>query len=137
MATIEALAPSGAPFVDGADRDEYMGRPMLIHGVTHEPNARFGPRWVVEVALLDSGEAIALGLTSNPHRDRLMGTVRAALDEGTDIDPVILFRDEAHRGSWSFRSATYAEIEALGRLAAGEDDNAEEPATDAPKGKGK
>jgi len=134
MATIEALAPSGAPFVDGAERDDYMGRAMLIHGVTHEPNARFGPRWVVEVALLDSGEAIALGLTSNPHRDRLMGTVRAALDEGTDIDPVILFRDEAHRGSWSFRSATDAEIEAAGKVAAGED---EEPATEPEPAKGK
>ncbi len=128
MATIEGLAPSGAPFVDGPDREPYMNRAMLIHGVTHEPNARFGPRWVVEVALLDSGEAIALGLASNAFRDRLLGSVREAVSDGESIDPVILFRDEAHNGSWSFRSATDAEVEAAGQAAAGEPEPEPEPA---------
>ena len=114
---IESLAPSGAAFVDGSDRDPYIGRPCIIKGVQDDPKARYGPRWVVEVAMLDSGEVIALGLAKNAWRDRVMGGIAAALDDGEDIDPVVLFRDDAHPGKngqlpWSFRSATDAEIEA-------------------------
>ena len=133
MAKIESMAPSGAPYVDGDEREGYMGRAMLITHVTHEPNARFGPRWVVEVAMLDSGEAIALGLASNAYRDRQLGAVASLLADGGDVDPVVLYRDEAHNNSWAFRSAEDAEIEAAGKLA-GEDDAEPEPA---PTKKGK
>jgi hypothetical protein len=138
MARLEDMAPSGARYVDGDEREPYMGRAMIMHRVINEPNARYGPRWVVEAALLDSGEIIALGLAANPYRDAQLGAARAALIAGDEIDPVVLYRDTDHPGKngtlpWAFRSATDAEIEAAGVLAAGEDDNAPEPV----KGKGK
>lgn len=128
---VESYQPSGAPYVDGSDRDPYIGRPMVIQRVIDDPEARFGPRWVVEVALLDSGEIIALGLSKNPWRNRLMAALALAISDGEDIDPVVLFKDTEHMGAnkqapWSFRSATDDEIEAAGKLAADGDDNDED-----------
>ena len=129
---VESYQPTSAPYVDGPDREPYIGRPCIIKGVQDDPKARYGPRWVVEVAMLDSGEVIALGLAKNAWRDRVMGGIAAALDDGEDIDPVVLFRDADHPGKngqlpWSFRSATDAEIEAAGIDAAEGDDTAPEP----------
>lgn len=140
MARLEDMAPSGARYVDGDERDPYMGRAMVLHRVINEPNARYGPRWVCEAAMLDSGEIIALGLAANPYRDAQLGAARAALIAGDDIDPVVLYRDAAHPGKngtlpWAFRSATDAEIEAAGVLAAAEDDP--EPVQPTKAGKGK
>ena len=142
MGRIENYEPTSAPYVDGADREPYIGRACVIRGVQDDPKARYGPRWVVEVAMLDSGEAVAFGLAKNAWRDRVMGAIMSALDDGEDIDPVVLFRDSAHPGKngqmpWSFRSATDAEVEAAGVLAAGDDDNAPEPEPAPAKGRGR
>ena len=132
MAKLEDMAPSGARYVDGDEREPYMGRAMVIHRVISEPNARYGARWVVEAAMLDSGEIIALGLAANAYRDAQLGAARSAILAGEAIDPVILYRDADHPGKngtlpWAFRSAEDSEIEAAGLLAATDDDNAPEP----------
>jgi hypothetical protein len=130
MARIESYEPSGAPFIDGPDREPYIGRACVIQRVIDDPKARYGPRWVVEAAFLDSGEVVALGMGKNPWRDQVMGGLALVLSDGESIDPVVLFRDTDHMGAnkqapWSFRSATDAEIEAAGQLAAVEDDPTE------------
>ena len=117
MARIEDHAPSGGRYVDGEERHGYMGRAARITDVVHEPNARFGPRWVVTLAMLDDAEEIALGLADNGYRTRQLGGVMAGLHAGQDFDPVVLYIDEAIEGKpWAFRSATDEEIAAAAAI---------------------
>lgn len=113
MPRIEDHAPTGARYVDGEERHGYIDRPMRLVAVTHEPNAKFGPRWVVTAAMLDTGEEIAIGLAANGYRDRQLGGVQRVLQDGEGFDPVCLFIDPNVDGHpWAFRTAEADEIAA-------------------------
>lgn len=114
---IEAVKPvQGGNYIDGADRDGYVDRPMKIIGIQRQTQSKFGPRWVIEAAMLDSGEKVLIALAANATRDTMFGQVRDDLDaDGADAyEPVCLYRQARESGNpfWSLRTATDAELEA-------------------------
>lgn len=139
---IESTAPTGARYVDGAERGEYVGRAARIVAVHADPSHTFkgkaNPRWVIDLAMLDSGELIAIALGQNAYRDTMFRQVAEMIDGDPEaVDPVVLFKDESVETStgtppWAFRSATDEEI-------AGASDDVDEAPDDkpAPEGKGK
>lgn len=142
--TIEDALPTGGRYIDGDERAEYVDRPLKLLSVKHETKATFGPRFVIDAAVMDTGERVAIALAENPTRVTMFTEIGADLArEGADAyEPVCLYLAKGATASandyWTFRSATDDEIEAAtaaGALAA------ETPATDepetAPKGKGK
>lgn len=145
----EAVLPTGARYVDGDDRAELADRPLKLQRARFEPKARYGPRWVIEALLLDSGEIIALGFADNPTRQGMFGQVAADLDaDGADAyEPVVLYQSQTGQNPfWTFRSATDAEVAEAEAGQTGSDD--EIPAgppepldgeiePEPPKGKGK
>ena len=113
--SIESVKPvTEGTYIDGADREGYIDRPMKLIGVQHEKAARYGPRWVVNAAMLDSGEKVLIALAGNPTRDTMFAQVRDDLDaDGADAyDPVCLYRQDRPGGNpfWTLRSATDEEI---------------------------
>jgi hypothetical protein len=129
--SIESVKPvQGGTYIDGADREGYVDRPMRLLGVQHEAQARFGPRWVVEAAMLDSGEKVLIALAGNQTRDTMFGQVREALDaDGADaFEPMCLYLQDRPGGNafWSLRSATDDEVEAAA-LADLDGDEGDEP----------
>jgi hypothetical protein len=149
--SIESVKPvQGGTYIDGADREGYVDRPMKLIGVQRESAARFGPRWVIEAAMLDSGEKVLIALAANATRDTMFTQVRddLAADGADAYDPVCLYRQDREGGNafWTLRSATDDEIEAaaLSDLESPEDDEPtgsddpgenDEAATEAVKGK--
>ena len=125
MAKIEESAPSGARFLTASERHGYAGRPAIIQTVKFDPANKFGARWLIELTYLDSGEIVQTGMGDNPYRSRMFGNIAALIEQGTAIDPVVLFADESaaskgHSAPWAFRSATDDEIAAAGEAAAAE-----------------
>jgi hypothetical protein len=115
--TIESVKPvQGGTYIDGADREGYVDRPMKLIGVQREGAARYGPRWVIEAAMLDSGEKVLIALAANQTRDTMFGQVRddLAADGADAYEPVCLYRQSREGGNpfWTLRSATDEEIEA-------------------------
>lgn len=112
--SIDSVKPTGARFVDGDERLDLIDRPLRIVQVTHEPQARYGPRWVVTVAVLDTGEMVGIGLATNSTRDTFMAALREGLDaDGADAwAPVVLYKDTSRGRNpyWTFRTATAEEI---------------------------
>jgi len=115
--TIESVKPvQGGTYIDGPERDAYIDRPMKLIGVQHERQARFGPRWVLQAAMLDSGEKVLIALAGNATRDTMFGQVRDDLEaDGADAyEPVVLYRQAREGGNpfWTLRSASDDEIAA-------------------------
>lgn len=149
--SFEDLLPTGARYVDGDERKEYTDRPLKFTAVHHEPKAQFGPRWVTDCAMLDTGELIALSFAANATRDTMFSNLAAGLEaDGSDAwAPACLYMAERAGGHpfWTFRSATPEEIaQAAEELAARPDEDEGDGAGDgdakpepepAPKGKGK
>lgn len=147
---IESQRPDiSGRYIDGDERDAYVDRPMKLTGVNFEPRGKFGPRWIVGAAMLDSGELVAISLADNPTRQTWFSAVREDLqNDGADAyDPIVLFRQAPAGGGnsfWTFRTATTEEVETaeasevLGDDAGEGAPPAELPGeTIAPKGKGK
>jgi hypothetical protein len=120
MAKIESLTANPAAeagrFVDAAERDALAGRALRITGMTHDARNRFGPRWLVSVVDIATGEKLAVGLADNEARNAMYPDIAAVLDDDgpLGIEPVALYRQTPARGGnpfWTFRSATDAEIE--------------------------
>jgi hypothetical protein len=112
---IESVKPvTEGTYIDGADREAYIDRPMKLLGVQHEREARFGPRWVLQAAMLDSGEVVLIALAGNATRDVMFGQVRddLAADGADAYEPVCLYRQSREGGNafWTLRSATEAEL---------------------------
>ena len=112
--SIESAQPSlGSHFLDGDEREPYIDRPLRLVGVRHEPRARFGPRWVVDAVVLDTGELVSIALADNATRTTMFGTIRDDLSaDGADAyAPVVLYRASREGGNsfWTFRSATDAD----------------------------
>lgn len=143
--SIESVKPvQGGTYIDGADRDAYVDRPMKLIGVQHERAAKFGPRWVLEAAMLDSGEKVLISLASNVTRDTMFGQVRDDLEaDGADAyEPVCLYRQSREGGNpfWTLRSATADEIAAADEaepIGADEPIGSDEPSEPVKAGKGK
>jgi hypothetical protein len=123
MAKIEDIAPRRAGrWLDADDRALVIGCPMNITSIGEEKHAAFGPRWVVEGALLATGETVLIGLgamtkakdgteVDNAGRRHVLEAVAATLLAGDAVDPVVLFRDGSGPAApWVFRSATEDEI---------------------------
>lgn len=114
--SIESIQPTGARYVDGDERAEYVNRPLIIQAVHPEPKAKYGPRHVIDAAVIDTGEIIGLAFGDNPTRVTMWATLIEGLAaEGTDaFAPVCLYlSDPAAEGGnnfWAFRSATDEEI---------------------------
>ncbi len=129
--SIESVKPvQGGTYIDGPDRDAYVDRPMKLIGVQRQAQAKFGPRWLLEAAMLDSGEKVLISLSANATRDTMFAQVRDELDaDGADAyEPVCIYRQDRPGGNafWTLRSATADEIEAA--------ENAEPVTDDEPTG---
>jgi hypothetical protein len=120
-AKIESLTANPAAeagrFVDAAERDALAGRALRITGMIHDGRNRFGPRWLVSVVDLATGEKLAVGLADNDARNAMYPDIAATLDDDgpLGIEPVALYRQTPAKGGnpfWTFRSATDAEIAA-------------------------
>ena len=134
--TIESVKPvTEGTYIDGADREGYIDRPMKLLGVQHERQARYGPRWVINAAMIDSGEVVLIALADNPTRTAMFAQVRddIAADGADAYDPVCLIRQSREGGNafWTLRSATDEEIAQAeaGVLADDEDTEAEDDET--------
>ncbi len=115
--SIESVKPvQGGTYIDGPDRDAYVDRPMKLIGVQRQAQTKFGPRWVLEAVMLDSGERVLISLSANATRDTMFAQVRDDLDaDGADAyEPVCIYRQDRPGGNafWTLRSATADEIEA-------------------------
>jgi hypothetical protein len=126
MTKIEDIAPRrSGKYVDAEERALLIGCPLNLVAVDEEPNAQYGPRWLIEAAVVATGEIvlIPLGATTkaivdgksqevdNAGRRAVLSKVAAALAAGDGVDPVILFRDGTGPSApWVFRSATDDEI---------------------------
>lgn len=141
--SIESIQPTGARYVDGDERAEYVDRPLVILAVHPEAKAKFGPRHVIDAAVIDTGEIIGLAFTDNPTRVTMWTTLIEGLAaEGKDaFAPVCLYlSDPASEGGnkfWAFRSATEAEIAEAGEEAKASDDGAGDEPEPKPEAKGK
>jgi hypothetical protein len=112
---IESVRPDNSGrYIDGDERDGYADRAMKLLSVNHERQARYGPRWVVQAVMIDSGEKVAISLADNATRSTMFGQVREDLEaDGSDAyEPVCLYRQSREGGNafWTFRSATPDEI---------------------------
>ena len=122
MARVEDIAPKRAGrFLDAEDRAALSGVPLQLVTVDYEPNAMFGPRWLLGAAVVATGEEVLIGLgaetgpegakVENVGRAAVLTKIAAAIEAGTDIDPVILFHEAKHGSPWLLRSATEDELD--------------------------
>jgi hypothetical protein len=81
-------------FLDKDQRHNLAVLPVRLLAVHDDPTNRFGARWVLTLAYLDTGEKVALGLKRNPVRDGIMNAARAKLADGETFDPIIITQDE-------------------------------------------
>lgn len=112
---VEEALPTGGRYIDGDERAEYVDRPLKLLSVKHEPTAQFGPRFVIDAAVMDTGERVAIALSENPTRVTMFTEIGADLArDGADAyEPVCLVLAKGSAGGndyWTFRSATEAEI---------------------------
>ena len=117
MARFEDLAPATLPrFVDGEGKNALAHEPLRILAIRHEPAARFGPRYVVEAAIISTGEMVSIGLADNSGRQAIFAKIDAHLIAGGEIDPVVLDWITPAEGKGNpfraFRSATDEELAA-------------------------
>ena len=143
--SFESTLPSadGGRYIDGDEREEYVDRAMKLLDARFEPKATFGPRWVIQAAMMDSGERVAIALAQDKKgvRDSIFAQVQADIEtQGSDaFEPVCLYMAKPEgnaNGYWTFRSATAEEIaQALAAEPVGSDDPGEldEAATAAAK----
>lgn len=120
MATVESFAPPLGRYLNAEDRALLAGVPVKITSVDFEAGAKFGPRYLVGLAIVATGEAVLLPLGALTERDgkkvinegrkfQLEG-LATALSEGDTIDPAILSKGPGDMDPWLFRSATAAEL---------------------------
>lgn len=130
MATLASVVPSPADrgtYVDGEERTRLAGVPLILRRIDYEPAARFGPRWVVSVAIVETGEIVAIGLKANPTRDTIMAAIKAHLldDTAEPIGPVVLEKVPTAGGEsevWTFRDATADDVTPAPSFAKGDDE---------------
>lgn len=130
MARIEDLAPTFGRFVDAEGRRALEGRPLDVQDVREDNANTYGPRWLVVVADLGTGELITIGMAKNAGRDALYPRLIAMLAEGHTVDPLCLYQFKPEKGNafWTFRSATDAELAAArAEREAGDTAPADEP----------
>src|ERR1035437_4343125 len=122
MARVEDIAPKRAGrFLDAEDRAALSGVPLQLTTIDYEPGAMFGPRWLIGAAVLATGEEVLIGLgaltgpqgakVENVGRAAVLTKIKAAMEAGTDVDPVILYREPKYGSPWLLRSATDDELE--------------------------
>ena len=122
MARVEDIAPKRAGrFLDAEDRAALSGVPLQLTTIDYEPGAMFGPRWLIGAAVVATGEEVLIGLgaqtgpegakVENVGRAFVLGKIAAAMDEGTDVDPVILYHEPKYGSPWLLRSATEDELD--------------------------
>ena len=113
--TIPAGLGAVGRFLTADERHGLATMPVRMLAIVDDPANRFGPRWVVSLAYLDTGEKVALGLKRNPVRDGQMEAGRKALADGEVFDPMIceVVETKAGNETYSFRDATDAEIAAI------------------------
>lgn len=122
MGKFGALVPTNGRYVNAADKAALAENAVALQIVaaSHEPRATFGPRWLIDAAILATGETVAIDFASanaagEPIVSRMLmfGELAARLAEGERFDPVILVRVSPVGGGnsyWTFRDATDAEI---------------------------
>lgn len=112
--SIETVLPdSEGRYLNAEGMREVSGRALIILGARHEPAAKYGPRWVIKAALMDSGEVVLIPFAENQTRTNMFSALREGLDEsGADaFDPVVLYQAEGKVNDfWTLRSATPEEL---------------------------
>ena len=122
MARVEDIAPKRAGrFLDAGDRAALSGVPLQLTTIDYEPGAMFGPRWLIGAAVVATGEEVLIGLgaqtgeegakVENVGRAAVLGKIKAAIEDGTEVDPVILYHEPKHGSPWLLRSATEDELD--------------------------
>jgi hypothetical protein len=120
MANVEDFAPPLGRYLNAEDRALLAGVPVKITSVDYEAGAKFGPRYLVGLAIVATDEAVLLPLGAlteregkkvvNEGRKFQMEGLATALSEGDTIDPAILSKGPGDMDPWLFRSATAAEL---------------------------
>lgn len=121
-------AADAGRFVDAEEKDQLAGRALRLVGMTHDVRNRYGPRWLVSVVDLGTGEKLAVGLADNDARNAAYpGIAETLADDGAEaIEPVALYRQTPAKGGnafWTFRTATDDEIAAAEAEAATDPDD--------------
>jgi hypothetical protein len=114
MARIEDYGVPDGRFLDADDRAALAGCAIELRGLSFQPHAKFGPRWLAEAVVIATGEKVLIGLQDNEARTTKFGAIAAVLGEGGTLDPVVLYLADpiapAVNQYWSFRSADALEV---------------------------
>lgn len=122
MARIEDIAPRRTGrWLDKDGRAAIDGCPIQLVDVSEEVNGTYGPRWVIEAAVLATGEVVLIGLggttkrgkeeVDNAGRRHVLSAIATALEDHETVDPVVMFRDgDGPDAPWVFRSAEADEL---------------------------
>jgi len=127
MGRFSSLAPGAGRYVNAADKAMLaeLAVPLQLRSAVFQRRAQFGPRWLVDVAAIATGEMIAVDFADNPTRAAMFDSLAAALDAGESFDPVVLVRVQPDGGGnpfWTFEDATPEQIAANAAPEWAEDD---------------
>ena len=89
-------------FLDKDERHGLADMPVRLLSIHDDPLNRFGARWVVSLAYLDTGEKICIGLKRNPTRDGMLEGARAALAKGEVFEPILIKLAETKNGNETY-----------------------------------
>jgi hypothetical protein len=109
MPRFEDIAPGGGGrFVDAADKEAMEGCALVISAVRFDARAKFGPRYLVTVAVEADGELVDVDFAQNPARDAMFDRLEKALAAGETFDPVFLTKfhpEDEGTPYWTFETA--------------------------------
>lgn len=118
MARISDIAPTAGRYVNAADKAllAESGAALRIVDARYQARAMFGPRWLIDCAVLATGETVAIDFAAADKagapieaRMTMFGAMRDALRDGDTFDPVVLVRIEPAKGGnpfWTFEDAS-------------------------------
>ena len=111
MGKFSSLAPGAGRYVNAADKAMLaeLAVPLRLRSAVFQRRATFGPRWLVDVEAIATGELIAVDFADNPTRAAMFDSLASALDAGETFDPVVLVRVSPDGGGnpfWTFEDAT-------------------------------
>jgi hypothetical protein len=92
-------------FLDESERHGLAEMPVRLLAVVDDPGNKYGARWVVSLAYLDTGEKVAMGLKKNAYRDMQMAAAAATLKAGDEISLLTVTQDPEHNDAYVFADA--------------------------------
>ena len=122
MSRWEDTVPTGfavGRFVSGPEKEWLEGHPLQLQSSVRDTGNTYqgkpSPRWLLNVALIETGELLCIGLAENGARNQIMAAGAKALDAGDTLDPICLELVQPGDGKAEYRtirSATEEELDA-------------------------